>query len=101
VIIDDPLIVFLLTPFIEDHITGLEGAPTGSMYQAVHTAIMGIAKESALEGLSIEFLAAFFRDVYVSLASENTDKGNVWSIAAPGLLGGYILVKRARGDDVV
>ena len=100
-IIDDPLIVFLLAPFIEDHITGLEGAPTGSMYQAVCTAIMGIAKENALKGLSIKFLAVFFGDVYMSLASENMDKGNVWSIATPGLLGGYILVERARGDDVV
>jgi len=100
-IIDDPLVAFLLAPFIEDHITGLEGVPTGSMYQAVCTAIMGIAKENALKGLSIEFLVVFFGDVYVSLASENTDKGNIGFISTPGLLGGDVLVEGARRDDVV
>ena len=100
-ITDDSLIVFLLAPFIEDYILQFEGVPTGSVHQAVCMTIMSIAKKSALKGLSIEFLAAFFRNVDEGLASENMDECDIWFISTPSLLWGDIMVERAHRSDVV
>jgi len=63
--------------------------------------ILGIAKKNALERLSVKFSVVFFGNVDMSLASENADKSDIGFVATPGLLGSYILVKRARRRDVV